>query len=192
MRPHWTGSSAARLRDAAVDYATHGWPVAPLAVPTDAGCQCGGDCDAMHLLDGHAGGITSAADAATVWAERGWQVAIVTTYFDVVDLPGSYGSRIHHRLKTRCPTATARPGRKLDWMIEPGPVRWHLYLHRDSVDPGKVADVGGVLHAGSNDWIPAPPSRTPNTGRVTWVVPPKQARWQPYHRLDIFDILGLT
>jgi hypothetical protein len=185
--------TARKLREAAVEYATHGWPVAPLAVPGDHGCPCGGGCDAMHLLADHSGGITTPADAERVWADGAWQVAIVTARFDVLDIPSRYGARIHGRLKTRCPTATARPGRRLGWVIEPGPVRWHLYLDVGSgVDPTKVRAGGGVLHSGPDDWIPAPPSRTPETGRVAWVVPPMQARWRPYRRADIFDVLGLT
>jgi Bifunctional DNA primase/polymerase, N-terminal len=180
-----------RLRTAAIEYVKHGWPVAPLAVPARDACPCGDDCRTMHPLDGHAEGITSLSVAKRVWADAAWQLAIVTAWFDVVDLPGSHGSRIHGQLKTRCPTATARPGRRLDWMVEPGPVRWHLYLRPGSVDPEKVATAGGRLHSGPADWIPAPPSRTPVTGRVAWVVPPRQARWSPYQRADVFDLLGL-
>lgn len=77
-------------------------------------------------------------------------------------------------------------------MIEPGPVRWLFYVTPGTADPGKVAANDGILHHGSDDWIPAPPSRTPETGRVGWVVPPMQARWQPYRRSDVFDTLGLT
>jgi Bifunctional DNA primase/polymerase, N-terminal len=185
-------SERRRLRAAAIAYASHGWPVAPLAVPTDAGCPCGGDCHAMHVLDEHSAGITSERVAERVWADDAWQIAVVTARFDVVDLPGTYGSRIHGQLKTRCPTATARPGRRLGWMLEPGPVRWHHYLQSGTVDADKVAAAGGRLHSGPNDWIAAPPSRTPATGRVSWVVPPRQARWTPYRRLDVFDQLDLT
>ncbi|MPZ63808.1 MAG: hypothetical protein GEU93_21590 [Propionibacteriales bacterium] len=145
----------------------------------------------MHLLDGHTTGITSDDDAEKVWGDYGWQVAIVTASFDVVDLPSIYGARIH-RLKTRCPTTTARPGRRYDLMIDPGPVRWHHYLHSGTIDPDKVTAAGGILHTGPEDWIVAPPSRTPATGRVGWVVPPIQAKWRPYRRADIFDTLELT
>lgn len=145
----------------------------------------------MHLLDDHADGITSDSTARKLWSEHPWQIAIVTVLFDVVDLPGTHGSTIHHRLKTRCPTAIARPGRRLDWMIEPGPVRWHFYVTPGTVDPDKVVANDGTLHTGHN-WIPAPPSRTPDTGRVGWIVPPDQSRWQTYRRTDIFDTLGLA
>lgn len=77
-------------------------------------------------------------------------------------------------------------------MAEPGPVRWHLYVTPGTVDPDKVTANDGTLHTGPADWVVAPPSRTPDTGRVGWVVPPRQARWQPYRRTDIFDSLGLT
>jgi Bifunctional DNA primase/polymerase, N-terminal len=187
-----TTPSPRKLRDAAVEYAAHGWPIAPIAVPEGDGCPCGGTCSAMHLLDSHAHGVTSDAEARELWADHPWQLAIVTALFDVVDLPGTHGSRIHERLKTRCPTATARPGRRLDWILEPGPVRWHVYVTPGTVDATKVAAAGGTLHTGSNDWIVAPPSRTPATGRVGWVVPPMQTRWTPYARADVFDSLGLT
>lgn len=187
-----TAPTPRKLQTAAAEYAAHGWPIAPLAIPDGDGCPCGGACEAMHPLDEHVGGISSESGAEKVWADHPWQIAILTVSFDVVDLSGTYGSRIHGALKTRCPTATARPGRKLDWMIEPGPVRWHLYVTPGTVDPDKVAIADGVLHTGPDDWMPAPPSRTPVTGRVGWVVPPMQARWQPYLRLDVFDTLGLT
>lgn len=181
-----------RLREAAVEYVTHGWPVAPLAVPDADGCSCGGRCPSMHPLSAYADGITTQTIAARVWTADSWPIAVVTAHFEVLDVPGTLGSRIHGQLKTRCPTATTRPGRRFGWILEPGPVRWQLYLQPGSVDPAKVSGAGGTLHAGPDGWTPAPPSHTPATGRVRWVVPPGQARWTPYQRLDVFDTLGLT
>ena len=182
-----------RLREAAVEYARHGWPVVALAVPTAEGCPCGGEgCEVTHPVGDLPGGITSVETAQRVWSDHPWSVGLVTARFDVLDLSGLHGSRIHAELKIRCPAATARPGRRHGWLIEPGPVRWHLYLAPGGVDPGKVAAAGGRLHTGPGDWVPAPPSRTPEAGPVSWIVPPGQARWTPYRRADVFDRLGLA
>lgn len=181
--------TARRLATAAAEYAAHGWPVVRLAVPRDGRCLCGGgECETMHLLDDRP--ITTAYRAEQAWGEHGYAIALITSRFDVLDLPGYYGAPLHHTLKTRCPTATARPGRRYDVILEPGPVRWHFYLQRGVVDADRVARADGILHGGPDDWVVAPPSRTPATGRVGWIVPPMQAKWRLYARTDIFGTLG--
>jgi Bifunctional DNA primase/polymerase, N-terminal len=173
-----------------MEYAVHGWPVARLALPRDGHCPCGGGCEEMHLLDDQP--IPTADEAERAWGDHGYPIALMTTPFDVLDLPGYHGAPLHHRLKTRCATATARPGRRYDVILEPGPVRWHFYLQPGTVDPEKAARADGILHSGRNHWVVAPPSRTPATGRVGWIVPPMQAKWRAYARTDIFDTLGLV
>lgn len=182
--------TARRLANAAAEYVAHGWPVARLAVPHDGGCQCGDGCESMHLLDDQP--ITTPDQAEQAWGEHGYGIAFVTCRFDVLDLPGYHGAPLHHRLKTRCATATARPGRRYDVILEPGPVRWQFYLEPGVVDAAKADRAEGILHSGPDDWVVAPPSRTPTTGRVGWIVPPMQAKWRPYARTDMFDTLGLV
>jgi bifunctional DNA primase/polymerase-like protein len=179
-----------RLATAAVTYAAHGWPIARLAIPRDGRCPCGSGCEAMHLLDDQP--ITTASQAEQAWGEHGYGIAFITSRFDVLDMPGYHGAPLHHTLKTRCPTATARPGRRYDVILEPGPVRWHFYLQPGTVRTDRADRADGILHTGPDDWVVSPPSRTPATGRVEWIVPPMQVKWRPYARTDIFDTLGLV
>jgi len=168
---------ARRLRERAIEYAVHRWPVAALAVPRSGRCQCErGDCAEPHLLDGAT--IVDPADAEETWADHGWGIALVTSRFDVVDLPAQYGAPLHQRLLTRCPTATA-----------PNDRRWHFVMEPGSIEASLLTTASGVVHSGPDDWIPASPTRTVATGRIGWVVHPMHAQWQPYRRADAVDAL---
>lgn len=175
-RPVWRQEIGARkTRERAMRYAEHGWPVAPLAVPRDGRCPCGlGACVEPHLVGNIA--TTDAAMAAASWGDHGWDIALVTSWFDVVDFPASLGAVLHQQLRTTCPTAMAPHGR-----------RWHFYLHAGSLRPDLVNAGDGVLHAGGAGWIAAPGTRTETTGRIRWLVHPYQTRWQPHRRMDPFD-----
>lgn len=182
MPSRFRAAHARWLRGRAMEYAAHRWPVAALAVPRSGRCQCErGDCVEPHLLDGVA--IIDPVEAGKAWADHGWAVALVTSEFDVVDLPAAYGAALNYRLLARCPTAVAPRDR-----------RWHFVMESGSVDAGLVTAAGGVLHSGPGDWIPTSPTRTGATGRVGWVVPPLQAHWRPYRRSDAIDTIfaGLT
>lgn len=158
-----------------MQYAAHGWPVAPLAVPHEGRCPCRrGDCLEPHLVRTTA--LTDRGQVDQVWAGQGWDIALVTSRFEVVDIPARFGAPLHHQLKTACPTAMAPLGR-----------RWHFYLSTGSLDADLVTGVGGVLHSGSDDWVAAPGTRTETTGRIRWLVPPYQTNWQPHRRKDPFD-----
>jgi hypothetical protein len=163
-----------------------------LAVPRDGGdgrCQCGGSCTAAHLVEDKS--IRTAEEAEQDWGE--FEIALSTGRFEVLDLPAYPGVALSGALANRCPTAVARPGRRFDSLLEPGPVRWHFYLSRGSVDAEKVARIGGRLHHGPDDWIPAPPSRTPATGRVRWNVHPMQTQWRAHRpATTILDTLGIA
>jgi hypothetical protein len=172
----------------AAEYVAHGWPTVRLAVPHDGQCQCGGDCTEPHLVDGEP---FRTADNA----ERGWgdyEVAFLTSQFEVLDLPAYPGVALNAALTNRCPTTVARPGRRFDTILEPGPVRWHFYLSPGVVDAEKATHVGGSLHHGPDGWIAAPPSRTPSTGRVRWKVHPMQTQWRTYSPTSTFDTLGIA
>lgn len=173
----------------AADYFARDWPVARLAVRRNGRCQCGGSCSEPHLIDDKP--IRTAADAEQNWGE--FEIAFLTRQFEVLDLPAYPGVALNGALTNRCPTAVARPGRRFDTILEPGPVRWHFYLSPGTVDAQKVTRIGGRLHHGPDDWIPAPPSRTPTTGRVRWNVHPMQTQWRTYRPTsNIFDTLGIA
>lgn len=181
------GPRQERLARIAAEYLAHDWPVVRLAVPRNGRCQCGEDCAEAHLLDDQS--IRTAAQAEE-WGE--FEIAIVTSRFEVLDLPAYPGVAVHGALANRCPTAVARPGRRFDTLLEPGPVRWHFYLSPGSVVVEKVTRVGGRLHYGPDAWIAAPPSRTPTTGRVRWNVHPMQTQWRTHRPTSTLDSLGIV
>ena len=177
-----------RLARIAAEYLAHDWPAVRLAVPRNGRCQCGGSCTEAHLLDGEP--IRTSVEAEQGWGE--FEIAFTTHLFEVLDLPAHPGVALNAALTNRCPTAVARPGRRFDTLLEPGPVRWHFYLSPGSVDAEKVTRVGGRLYHGPDDWIAAPPSRTPATGRVRWNVHPMQTQWRTHGVTSIFDTLGIA
>jgi hypothetical protein len=180
VQPRLRDAHARRFRRRAMEYAAHGWPVAPLAVQRFGRCQCErGDCVEPHLLDGDTT-VTGPAQAEETWAADGWGIALVTSQFDVLDLPAQYGAPLHHQLNTRCPTATAPRHR-----------HWHFVMTPGSVDADLVTTAGGVLHSGPDAWIPASPTRTAATGRIGWIVQPVQTGWRPYRRSDAIASLLL-
>ncbi len=52
-----------------------------------------------------------------------------------------------------------------------------------------TSTAGGTLHHGADGWIPASPTWTEDTGRIGWVVAPQMARWQPWQRRDVIDLV---
>lgn len=177
-----------RLARIAAEYLAHDWPIARLAASGNGRCQCGGSCTQPHLLDEKP--IRTADEAEQDWGE--FEIAFTTHLFEVLDLPAYVGVALNSALTNRCPTAVARPGRRFDTLLEPGPVRWHFYLSPGSVDPEKVTSAGGRLHHGPDGWIAAAPSRTPTTGRVRWNVHPMQTQWRPRRPTSIFDSFGIV
>ncbi|MGH3973380.1 MAG: hypothetical protein ACRDS9_08640 [Pseudonocardiaceae bacterium] len=182
------GPSSRRLASIAAEYVAHDWPVARLAVPRNGRCHCGGRCAQPHLVDDEP--VRTADEAEGDWS--GYEIAFLTRQFEVLDLPAYPGVALNGALTNRCPTAVARPGRRFDTLLEPGPVRWHFYLTPGSVDAEKVASVGGTLHHGPDGWVAAPPSRTPTTGRLRWNVHPMQTQWRTHRPTSIFDTLGIA
>jgi hypothetical protein len=165
-----------KLRRRAVEYAAHGWPVVPLAVPRHGRCPCEkGTCATPHLAGPE---VTDPEQADETWAGTGWSVALTTSRFDVIDIPARFGGPLHQQLLMSCPTATAPHGR-----------RWHFVMETGSVPAEVIATAGGTLHTGPDDWIAASPTWTEDTGRVGWVVPPQMARWQPWQRRDVIDLV---
>jgi hypothetical protein len=167
-----------RVFERAVRYAANGWPVAALAVPRYGVCPCDlGDCVEPHLVGET---IRNGFVAAGVWKAYPWEIALVTADFDVMDLPPEYGALLNHQLKATCPTAMA-PARR----------RWWFFLEPRSIEPDRVAAAGGVLHAGSDDWVPAPGTQIDGSGRIRWLVHPHLTDWRPYRRRDPIDAVFL-
>jgi hypothetical protein len=151
---------AKRLRERAIQYAEHGWPVAPLVVPVDS-------ADAPRRVGDPAYGR---ADVEAIWAGRNWGIALCAEHFEVMELPPEYGALLNQQLRTTCPTAMAPVHR-----------RWWFFLERGSVTPTQVEAVGGVLH---REWVPAPGTRQESTGRIRWLVHPMLTHWRSYRRQD--------
>lgn len=163
----------------AIEYADHGWPVAALAVPWGAWCPCGGrKCAAPHLVSD---AITTTAEAERGWPSgHQWDIAFVTSQFDVVDLPAAIGAELHSKLITRCPTATAGYAAK-------NSRRWHFVVETGAFPAEEVERVQGVLHSGQDDWIAASPTRTQDSGRVGWIVEPVTSHWEPCTKAVVLD-----
>jgi hypothetical protein len=170
-----------KIHEEAVRYAANGWPVAPLALPHDGVCPCGGNCLDPHLIgevvhDGYR--------AAEVWPERGgvemagkgWGIALVAEGFDVMELPAEYGALLNHQLRAGCPTAMA-----------PAQRRWWFFVAQGSVPREQVVAAGGVLRSGVRDWVAAPGTWMEETGRIRWLVHPYLTEWRPYQRRDPID-----
>lgn len=168
-------TAAHKVRARAVEYASHGWPVAPLAVPQLGRCPCEkGDCHSPHL----AGPATvDPVEAEEIWSTN-WNIALVTSEFDIVELPAKYGAALHHKLLTTCPTAMAYRHR-----------RWFFVMVAGSLDPDDIEAAEGKLHSGPDNWIPGPPFWSEDTGRVDWLVQPYLTHWKPYLRLDLVDLV---
>jgi hypothetical protein len=181
------GARPARTTARALEYVDHGWPVAALAVPWGNYCPCGEGCSRPHLASEV---IVSAQKAASIWAKgHRWDIAFVTSEFDVVDVPGRVGALLHSKLITKCPTATAgyaaRDAR-----------RWHFVVEAGALPPDEVARLDGVVHSGPDDWIAASPTRTPETGRVGWIVEPIASHWTPCTKEvvkeKVYTVHGIT
>lgn len=154
----------------AIEYTNHGWPVAALAVPWGDWCPCGKSCTDPHLVSEE---IVSPEEASRVWAKGHlWDIAFVTSRFDVVDLPGWIGAELHGKLITRCPTATAGYAPRHTR-------RWQFIVETGALSMDEMEWVGGVVHSGPDDWIAASPTRTEESGRVGWIVDPVTAHWRP-------------
>lgn len=170
----------AKVRAKALEYVDHGWPVARLAVPRHSLCPCRlRTCVDPHLVDGTL--IDTAADVASAWSDAngfGWEIALVTSRFDVIELPAAFGAPLHHQLKTTCPTS-----------IAPRTRRWSFFLTPFSVPASQLDPVGGTLRSGPNAWIPAPGTYTEPTGRTRWLVPPYLTHWHPHTRTDPFNAI---
>jgi hypothetical protein len=122
--------------------------------------------------------VRTAGKAEEVWAENGWELALLAEQYEVMELPPEFGALLNHQLKQVCPTAMA-PARR----------RWWFFLEVGSVAANRVAAVDGVLH---QDWVPAPGTRLESTGMIRWLVHPYQTHWRPYRRRDAIDtVLGL-
>ncbi len=116
------------------------------------------------------------AQAAAIWGEHPWEIALITDSYDVADLPAQYGALLNQLLKATCPTAMAPLHR-----------RWWFFVAPDSIPAAQIEAAGGTLHAGPADWLPAPGTSTDTTGRIRWLVHPHLTHWHPYHRRDAID-----
>jgi hypothetical protein len=109
-----------------------------------------------------------------------WEIALVTEWFDVMELPAEYGAGLNHQLKAGCPTAMA-----------PAQRRWWFFVVQGSVSREQVEAAGGVLRSSMRDWVPAPGTWLEESGRIRWLVHPYLTEWRPYQRRDPIDHIFL-
>jgi hypothetical protein len=111
---------------------------------------------------------------------RSPDIALVTEWFDVMELPAQYGAVLNHQVKAGCPTAMA-----------PAKRRWLFFVVQGTVPREQVVAAGGVLRSGVRDWVPAPGTWLEETGRIRWLVHPYLTEWRPYQRRDPIDLIFL-
>lgn len=137
------------VQQVAVQYATTGWPVVPVAI----------NHDAATIAARHAS--ADPGRVAAWWNCRRWDIGLVTGIaFDVLQLPAHLGSPLHRTLHDSCPTAIS-PTKTWMFVVTPD----------NALDPA-LADAGAILHHGPV--LLAPPTRTP-AGRYSWIIPPHLA-----------------
>lgn len=161
------------LRQAALDYAAHGWPVVPAAFFDGARYACvQADCveDGPHpvwrLWQGRA---STDPDVVASWYRLfSFAVALPTGgVFDVVEIPEPAAARVQSALAGRgTPTPVAvwrERGVRLFW-VRPG-------LPADE----RLAKLNARIR-GEGGWVPAPPTPT-RRGPMQWSLPPEQVDW---------------
>ncbi|QUQ64053.1 bifunctional DNA primase/polymerase [Kutzneria sp. CA-103260] len=170
----FSGSGAQRqLKQAAVEYAGHGWPVVPVSFYQAGRYTCvQADCaeNTLHPVWRMWQGRAS-ANPKTVAAWYGllaFAVAVRTgVCFDVVSVPDVVATRVQAALAaqhTPTPVAVWRERRRrLFWVAHDLP--WRAALEH----------VEARVH-GDGDWVPVPPTPT-RYGQLQWAMPPEQTDW---------------
>jgi hypothetical protein len=172
LRPADPGSQRT-LRQAALCYAAHGWPVVPAAffdgtryACVQADCGQDGPHPVWRLWQGRA---SADPDVVASWYRLfSFAVALPTgTVFDVVEIPEPAALRVQGALmERRTPTPIAvwrERGVRLFW------------VRRGLSADHRLTRLGARIRA-EGGWVPAPPTPT-RRGPVHWAVPPEQAEW---------------
>lgn len=175
-------TSPAALRDAAVYYASIGWPVFPLRAGAklplfpsahDPGNPCRGECG--QLGHGLWDASTDVDVVAAWWAAEPWANVALRTgdRFDVADLdvkPGADGFASFNEL---CETSGTRP--RVLASVQTANGGRHLYVA--PTGRGNFAGLRpGFDWRGTGGYVVAPPSRlAPDGRRYSWVTPPSAA-----------------
>lgn len=158
------------FRDAAADYASHGWPVLPGTYQLDGDTTWYGKAGAMGLEPAAAtwamASTTDAAVAMDWWTRRPYSVLVACgAVVDVVEVSADHARRSRAQLAERG---------------DLGPIvgtpfgRW-LVLVRPGGELREELAADARLRA-RGEWIPLPPSA--RTGApYRWVVHPKECSW---------------
>lgn len=158
-------------RDAAADYASHGWPVLPGTYQLDGDAEWYGKPGAMGLEPAAAtwavGSTTDAAVALEWWTRRPYSVLMACgAAVDAVEVRSDHGSRSRARLAERG---------ALGPIVATPFGRWLLLVKSGGELREELAAAAARLRA-QGEWIPLPPSA--RTGApYRWVVHPTACSW---------------
>ncbi|MDV6014016.1 hypothetical protein [Haloechinothrix sp. LS1_15] len=159
----------ARLREAAVDYAAHGWGVIP-----------GAACDGLRYLRGHTGdpapglvpvlrGARTLRDPRRVW--HWWSLAP----YSILARAGEQLTVLYLPVWLATATLTHASDRGPVCPVMLGPHGAALVITPGIAPPAGIPDLA-VAQPG--ELIPLPPTRT-LAGTLTWHIHPNQTGWQP-------------
>jgi hypothetical protein len=158
------------MLEAALGYASRGWPVLPLHWPTEGGCSCGREIcpnPGKHPLTTH-GKDDASTDPATI---RGWwshwpeaNIGVATgkkSGLLVVDIDPRNGGDPQNLPKDLPDTPIARTGGD----------GWHYYFQHPENGlkvPGKLPGSPGIDLKGTGGYVVAPPSRHGSGRNYEW------------------------
>lgn len=151
------------LREAALRYAWHGWPIVPGTPPST---KCADDWPVPLEAALPYRGPISTNDVARYWQDEACPLLLVTGLtIDVVEVRQSLGSTLLEKAGRHGPVAVL-PGRRWLFLVEAG-------------KPPPDDDLLGrkVRHHGAGSWVPLPPTRL-GQRPMRWHTDPASVRWR--------------
>lgn len=166
---------AARLVEAALRYAGHGWPVVPLHTPRGTGCSCRhDDCGSKGKHPRTPRGLHDAStdlDQIASWWRRwpeanlgivtGAASSLVVLDIDLPEGPATLArlEAEHGPLPATCEQRTGSGGRQL------------LFAHPGHPVGNRTGVLPGIDFRGDGGYIVVPPSKHASGARYRWTVP---------------------
>lgn len=169
-----------QLRDAALTYAEHGWPIAPGVRPVPRR-RDGWPVPDPAVLPYH--GPMNPNAVGMYWRERPYAVLVGTGFhwLDVFRLRQPTATKILESISDagKCGPVAVLPDEQWLFLVEAGDAPPAELLGRQ------------VRYHGPGDWLPLPPTRI---GRhaITWHVGPASVGWRLFPREELYKALRAT